>query len=446
MPFDFTQEVPLEKKNYKIYKVFQILLYLASFVFALFLLFSLFFPTGYFVFSFPNFNSTKNTLRDPRNDQNNILEKGQVKSGESMIFDASIVGSYSEMSASFDLGKKSAEMNDGKIEIRKSYRAFLLPKGDPIGFQDGSLIENGNNFYIVSEGKLRMFENKNIALSMGFSEAGFIKISPDELSSNSKGDLISIKDGYPQSSLFKIKNYFYMLSGGQLNKFVSTSAYLSRFNENQAVIKDEKFLENYKISENLLGFSEGSLIAYGNAAFVVSGKEILPIGDPTIFAASGFSWNDLINVSSDEASLYVRGKIFALDSVHPDGTIFFSSDSGKFYIIKDGKKHLLSGEKAVASWNKRAPIEVSEKSLNISDSCDFQKKTFDFGTASYTCKVSIENIANLPGKDYELKIIPENNIDINQIDISFKKTVSQQGFRQSILNILGKIKGNYVKE
>jgi hypothetical protein len=445
MKFDFTQEVALETKSYKIYKILRNILYFSSFVFAAYLLFALFFPTGYFIFSFPNFNSTKNTLSEPKDNQGELLEKGQIKSGKAMVFDASLVGNYSKMLASFDLGKKSAEMNAGKIEVRKSYRAFLLPEGDPIGFQDGSLLEDGKNFYLVSEEKLRMFENKSLALSMGFPEAGFTNVSSDDLKFNSQGDFINLKEGYPENSLFKIKDDFYMLQNGKINKFISANAFFSRFNENQTIAKDENFLKNYEIADNLLGFSGGSLIAYGESAYIVSGKEILPIGDPTIFVSSGFFWNDLINVSGDEVSLYLKGKIFALDSIHPDGTIFFSKNDSKFYIIKDGMKHILSGEKSAASWNKRIPIEVSNKSLNISDSCNFQKKALDFGAPTYACEVSIEDLAGLIGKDYEFKLVPENDIDINQIRVSFKKTVSWPDFKQSVWNILGKIKGNYAR-
>lgn len=450
MKFDFTQEILLEKKHYKIYRFFQGFLYLAAFVFGLYLIFSLLFPTGYFTFSFVNFNSTKNTLADPRNENGETLERGKIKADETMVADASIAGNYSKAIISFTLSKKSGKMDNGKVEVKKSYRAFLFPEGDGIGFQDGSLLKNGDNFYIISEGKSRKFSakggNENLAMIMGFNKDAFIEISNDDLAYNPAGDIISEKENYPENTLFKIKDDFYRLSGEKLEKFISANAFLSRFNENQAVIKDENFLQKFEVSENLLGFAEGSLIAYGESAFIVNGEEILPIGDPSIFEASGFFWNDITNVSGDEISMYLKGKIFALDSVHPNGTVFFSKDSGKFYIIMDGMKHLLSGEKAAVSWNKRAPILVSEKSLNVLDSCHFQKKSFNLRNTSCICEIPIENMANLLGKDYEFRLSFENEIEIDRMDVSFKKTVSKADLWQSVFNLLGKIKGNYVKQ
>lgn len=456
MKFDFTQKVVLEGKNYKIYRTFQVLLYLVFFVFTIYLAFALFFPSGYFTFSFANFNSIKNTFKDPRNNQEMVLEKGKIKADETMLADTSLIGSYSKAVFSFDLGKKSAKMSSGKIEVRKSYRAFFLPKGDPIGFPSGSLLKNGNDFYIISEGKLRKFsaigepasgwENKNLALSMGFSESGFLDATSDDLNYNPKGEAITAGKDYPNDSLFKIGDNFYILTEGKLGKFVSENAYLSRFKENQIVIKDENFLKNFEVSEDLLGFSDGTLIAYGISAYIVSGKEILPIGSAKTFEADGFSWGDLINISGDEISLYKKGKFFSLDSSHPNGIIFLSKENNRFYMIKDNEKHLLPTDIIAESWlMKRTPVLVSEKSLDVSSGCSFQEKTSILGASSYQCEIPIENLTGFIGKDYEFRFTPENDIEINQMSVRFKKTVNWLDFKQSVLNILGKVKGNYAK-
>lgn len=456
MKFDFTQEVGLDAKNYKIYRTFQIFLYLIFFAFAIYLAFALFFPSGYFTFSFANFNSIKNTFKDPRNNQGTALEKGKIKANEAMLVNASIIGDYSKAVFSFDLGKKSEKMSAGKVEIRKSYRAFLFPEGNPIGFPDGSLLKNENDFYIVSGEKLRKFsakggpasgwENENLAMTMGFNKDAFIEVSNDDLNYNPKSNVITASEKYPNNVLFKIGDNFYMLLEGKLEKFISANAFFSRFNENQAIVKDESFLENFEISEDLLGFSDGTLIAYGISAYIVSGKEILPIGSAKTFEANGFSWGDLINVSGDEASLYKKGAFFSLDSLHPNGIIFLSKEDNQFYIIKDKEKHLLSGEKIAKAWLvKKAPILVSKKSLEVSEKCSLQKKTFNLSKISYQCEIPIENLTGLIGKDYEFKFTPENGIEINQMNASFKKTVNWQSFKQSVLNILSKIEVNYAK-
>ncbi len=441
--FDFTREVTLEEKNYKIYRILQSILYLVAFIFAGFLAFSLLFPTGYFTFSFANFNSNKNTLADPKSETGAILSNGKIKAGETMITSASIVGNYSKVIISLDLGKKSEEMNDGQVEIKKSFQSFLIPEGEPLGFQDGSILREGENYYIVSEGIIMKFENKAVALSMGFSEEGFINISPKDIQYNPIGEVIKNSAKYPENSLFKINDEFYRLSLGKLQKFVSSSAYLSAFNENQAVIKTEDFLSRFEVSEELAGFSNGSLVAYGGSVYIVSKNEILPVGDPTIFVSSGFSWNDLINVSGDEISMYIKGDMFALDSPHPDGMIYFAIDTERFYMILNGQRHLLSGENAALSWNRRSPISVLEKSADVSSRCVLQKKAFDMGNFSYECEALIENLSDHIGKDYQIRFTAGNAVDFSRIDVSLKKIVNKNNLKQSIFSLLNKVRGNY---
>lgn len=446
MKLDFTQEVILEKKNYKIYKILQSILYAGSFIFGCYLIFLLLFPSGYFTFSFVNFHSNKNTLKDPRNIEGILLEKGEIQENKEMFFNASLAGKYSKAKFTLDLNKKSDKIENAKVEIKKSYRAFFLPEGKPIGFQEGALIKEKDNFYIISEGKARKFESKNILFLMGFSEASFANVSQSDLIYNPAGDPINNSNEYPNGAVFKIGDNFYLLADSKLKKFISSSAYLSRFNENQAVLKDNKIFEKYEVSEEMASFAQGSLFAYGGSAYVVSKNEILPIGDPTIFEASGFSWGDIINVSGDEMSFYLKGKIFALDSIHPDGSIFYSNDDGKYYIILNSQKHLLASEKAASSWNKRMAIKASEKSLSTFDECHLKEKTFNLGTDSYSCEVMIENLSDLIGKDYELRLASENDIKLDKMNLKFIKTVSRESFRQSIFNLIGKIKGNYVKQ
>lgn len=444
MFFDLTSEILLNKKSRFWYRFFQIILYLGALAIGIFLISRLLFPIGFFEFSFLNFNSTKNTLSDPRNSQGNPLSTGIVSSENKMVFDASLVGKYSQATIDFDLNDKSADLNNGKISIYRSYRSFLLPEGEPIGFQNGSWIRNEDNFFFVSGGKLFSFASKTILSTLEFPEEKFLSVEKSDLNYNSPGGIISAD--YPLGTVFQIDDeYYFLKEKNELKKFVSREAFLSQHPLGQFVVKDKKFLDNYSVSEELLGFSGGSLIAYGESAFVVNGQEILPIGDPSIFLAAGFSWDDLIPVSGEEISLYKKGKLFSLSSVHPDGTVFFAKDSGKYYLISNGQKEFLPTEKIATSWIHTSPIKADISGLDIFSDCHLSSRKIDWGKRTYTCQTDLEKLQNLSGKDYEFVFILENEVKIDRISATFKRSMNKDNFWQSVYEIINRIKNNYVK-
>lgn len=445
MLLDLTGEISLKKENIKVYVFLRIVLYLVALAIGAFLIFRLFFPIGSFTFSFINFNSNKNTLSDPRNSKGDSLERGIVKSSEKLIFDASLVGNYSKALLSFDLSKNSALLGpENKLSFRKSYRAFLFPEGDAVGFKDGSWVRSGDDFYFVSNGKLRKFTSQKILLDLGFSRENFLEVAAADLEYNSLGEDIS--DNYPEGTVFRSGDSYYLLEGETLRPFISEAAFLSQNFPNQVISVDDQFLSKFSFSENPVGFSEGSLIAYGEAAYVVGKNEIFPIGDPTIFEAAGFVWDDLINVSGDQVAMYEKGDMFSLSSVHPDGTIFFDKDQSRNYLITNQEKHLLPSNKIASSWIRKTPITVDSRSLASSGDCVFQRNRLDLGKPSYSCDLSLEQVKDFLGKDYEFVFSPGSDIDLDQADVTFKRTVDKENFRQSLFEIINRIKRNYVGE
>jgi len=444
MIFDLTPEIIPDKNNQKKYLYARTILFVLALAFAFYAAFTIIFPTRYFSFSFLNPNSTANTITSPRDENGNAPDRGKIIANRNFLFDSTLLGNFSEAKIIFRLNKKSTEIEGEDVSVRRSYQAFLYPEEKPIGFKDGALLKNKENYYIVSDEKLRKFDT-NILSSLGFNINAFEEVSADELKYNVPADDISNADNYPNGSLFKINQEYYLLMNENLTKFISEKAYLSQYSAEMAIEKSTDFLQKYSQNESEIGFADGSLVAYGESAFVVSDNKSFPIDSIETFEALGYSWADLITVGGDEASFYTKEQLLDLSGAHPNGTVFLISgqtDFGKKYIIKNGTKHLLPSEKIAASWSKTNPIAVSAESLATSSNCNFGKKWLLSKT--YSCEASVDGLQNLLGKDYKFSVVFGEDIKVDSAELQFKKSYTLSNLKRFTANVIKNIKNNYV--
>ncbi|MDQ1284470.1 MAG: hypothetical protein QG620_818 [Patescibacteria group bacterium] len=450
--FDLTKNIKLNQENTVSYRRTQAGLYALAFSAALVLLFLILFPSKSFIFSFLTPDSNKNDIIDPRDENNISLNNGEMKASQSLIFDTVATGRYSSAEIRLTLAKDSPEPGNISAKIRKSYQAFLYPEGDSVGFKDGTLLESNDDYFIVSNGKIRKFSNENTVLNLGFSKGAFLKASQDELKYNLAGETVTqskidssepIAPDYPDYSIFKIEGIYYILKNGELVPFISEKAYLTQYNANQAVAKDQAFLKNYPVTDEPLGFGDGTIISYGESAFVVSEDFILPIDNPETFMEKGYLWEEIIPVSGDEFSLYPKGKLQMLRSSHPDGTIYLTDEDSKWYMVKEGKKYFLPSESIARSWTKKAPIPVSEKSLELKDACSLEKDTLSFRT--YSCRFPVESLEAFRGRDYEFNLLEEKNARLETLGVTFKKEVSRENLKVALIDLYNKLKLNYAR-
>lgn len=437
--FDFTKEVGLEQKSYSIYRKLQLVLYLGAFLVFFYLAYLIIFSNQYFTFSFSNSFSLKNTISNPRLLDNTFPEKG--KTDGTILFNANLSKDFSKADVNFIINKKSPLPNSLMISARKSYQAFFYPEGNPIGFRDGSLLKSSDNYYLISNGQLRKFFDFNLVISLGYSLENFIEIFETDLKYNPIGQNINKDTAYPDSTLFRIDDNYYALENQQLKKFVSDQAFLSNYDSSQALEKDSNFLNNYPATEELASFSNGTLISNNTSVFEIANGQILPIADIITFESKGFDWNDIIAVGSDEITIYAKGKLFTLDTPHPDGSVFKTIENSKYYIIKDKQKHFLPTENIATSWLKKNPVIASEKSIELSSSCEPKKSILN--SNSYSCDIPLDIFENIIGTNYEFELQSNKEIVLDFINVDFKKNITFKNFVGFFSETLNKIKQNY---
>ncbi|MFA5776896.1 MAG: hypothetical protein WC906_00390 [Parcubacteria group bacterium] len=368
---------PIWERRYKnarflVYLVFILLIIYAGYL--------VLFPSANFVFSFKNPDSLKNTVADPRKESGEPIRNGQVEGDKKMIFDANLVGDFSEARVNFTLTGKSENVEDGSVSVRKSFRSFFYPNGDAI-----------------------------------------------------------TKINIPQ--LFKIDNDYYQLKDNILYRFVSEKAYLSNYDSEQASAKDENFLKSYPLSEEFFGFRDGTLLSSDISVFVVSGNKIWPINNPITFISSGWNWNDVIVASGEEIGIYQKEKLFTIKTPQPDGTLFRGNDTGKYYLISNGEKHELIGKDVIDFYSKINPLLAEEKNLEIEEECNLAGS---FGLSKrYSCIIPIDNMKDLSGDDFEFQSFFGNDIDVQNISVTFKKKVSVENLKSSLSTLKSRTLLNY---
>lgn len=444
MKFDLTKQIKLDGDGLRLYPWLQKAVYLGGLGLFVALIFMIIFPSFKFSFDFSTPNSKKNSIINVRKETGKFIKQGKVSAGEDNFFEASSTASFSNVEVKLTPNKKGEDFSSGEVEVRKGFLAFFSPEGMPRGFQDGSLLSVNNEYFIISDKHYRKFEDVSVLRSLGFSEEMFQGISENELNFNFEGAVIRSRDIHPNATVFLIDEEYYYFNGGKLDEFLSERAYLSHFPKEQAISKEKDFFEEYELSDNIIGFANGSLFAYGESAYVVDGENILPIISANIFQEFGFNWDDLIMVNGDEFSYYQKGDLFEVDSSHVGGTIFYEQEDGQWYIFDNQKIHRLVSENAAHSWSKIDPIIASKKSFSEFEKCQLEKKGFIF--KNYFCEMPIEKLQDIPGKNYQFKFNFDSETNLDKMQLVFTKDINMKNLKSAIIDFLKKIKLTYVKE
>jgi len=230
MRIDLSKEATLDKKSQDVYKKLRIALYFIAVIFFFYILFSTIFPSEYFSFSFLNASSLKNTLTDMQKDDGQFPDKGAVPKKNTTIFYASPSSKDpSQVVVTITLDKKSAPLENGSIAIRKSYKAFFYPTGNPAGenkeagsskISDGSIVTDSKSAYVVSGGELLPINNLATFDAMGYQWSDAVPINSDEgteLSEYTRGKLLTISSVHPDGTIFSTQedNKLYLIKDSE---------------------------------------------------------------------------------------------------------------------------------------------------------------------------------------------------------------------------------------
>jgi hypothetical protein len=188
-------------------------------------------------------------------------------------------------------------------------------------------------------------------------------------------------------------------------------------------------------------FANGTLLSFDNSVFVVVGGKVMPFNNPITFLSFGYLWNDVIPATEAEIGLYQRDKLFTIDRPHPDGTVFLTRDSKKYFLIQDNQKKEIMDAEILKTYLQRTPIPVDEKSLDFNLSCVLKKNLWPLD--SYSCSVPVENLAQFLGNDYQFALDDIDMKNIQQASLTLSRNVNWNNMRDTLSDIKHKAMLNY---
>ena len=435
------------------YAVARVVLFLGAFAFLTYGCFRVLFPTAVAIFSFDKPDSLSNTFFAPHDTLGQRLENGNMDESQTLIASTGLPGTFSEATVTLTPSKKSIPLNGTTVSLRKSYTAFLYPTTpEPAHFPPSTLLTDGSHYAIIQTDSRQMdFDSIQTVQKLGYDQRAFLAVSPEEFDRNKKADE-SVTSGsanptenrYPSGTIFLIDGIYYQLDGTMLARFVSETAYLSRYVPEQAIAEDTSFLGKFPLKEDWLGFADGTALSFDNGIFITDQGLLRPVSDPATFIALGLDWSHVIPASEEEIGIYTRGKIVVQSSPQPDGTVFLDRDTGEQYVVTSDshKARIGSGVLATILTRRKQPIEVSSHALDISISCAVQVSGFFLSTAS--CTLPLEPFFGLPGSGYEITIhTPDRGVHINTLEADFRTVIRQSSWKDTLSIIKQQILKRY---
>lgn len=255
---DFSPQITkyLSPKDLKTYKLSRNVIFAVFILVVAYFSLNFLFPSQIFIFDFQNPNSSKNTISDVRNNDKDLLE-----------FYSSTPENFSEARITLKLDKKSSPITDGKIEVRKSYKAFFYPKGESANINNENLFSSINLFsfgdavYVRNKEKIHPVGDAIVFSSFGFNWDDVVPISEEDLGAYEKGKLFTFSSRHPEGTVFFAKDTekYYIIQDEK--KFEISPDLAKSFRRRTPVLIQEKGLEEKSgcaLSKNFWPFNSYS--------------------------------------------------------------------------------------------------------------------------------------------------------------------------------------------
>lgn len=200
-----------------------------------------------------------------------------------------------------------------------------------------------------------------------------------------------------------------------------------------------------KISESNLNPDNGRLISSQETVYIIHESQKLPIDSPTTFEALGYNWNNVAPLDEESLSKYERGSLININDVHPDGTIFYTIDTNKYFYVSKGQKREIRGSKEIIDsyLENKSSVSVIESAITSEQGCSLSD---DIIFERYNCQLSIEDFVNYPGKDYRLSLDLEKQTQPEQVRIQLGEKITWNNIRNSLSKIKNRIILKYLTQ
>lgn len=367
----------LPENDIRPYQVVSTLLYLLFFLVVGYTALSFIFPYSRYDFDFNNPDANKNTLFEPHLDDFSSVRNGKVPPLRTLSLYAYNPHILEAGGVTLRLSKGAiTNLNDTEIIVKRGWAATFFPRGDELDIPKDAIVEYQGNFYQQQNETLLPFVSQKAAESWGPKEA-ITSLSPDA------------------------------------------------------------FQARTIISEELLGFRPGTLLAYADGVFFVTEEAtIRPFGSAEILLRAGYSFDHVIPASGEDVGIYKRGKIILPGELHPGGTIFYDTDSKKTFLFQGKKMHPLATAYADFLAASNDLVHFSSQALTQQTSCLLHKKIL---RNTYACEFDLLSLGSV-GYDYQISFTAHSDeVDIQRFQAGLQSSRKNENARATARSLTNRV-------
>ncbi len=204
----------------------------------------------------------------------------------------------------------------------------------------------------------------------------------------------------------------------EIDLYKSYGAFLYEITTDNETKIEQKNKKNPPLAEN-------SLIASKDSVYITHQNKKYPFDSVETLLLSGYSFDDILNPTDKQLSFYQKGNLFKLSDYHLPGTVFFATDSKKYFEVLENKKL-----KEIPKNNSKNIIKVNEKSRTIHSTCVLNKKLLPLNT--YSCIFDLKNIISFSGKRFTFYTDDLEPQDIDSIETIFYTKKSKDNLKKRL--------------
>lgn len=338
------------------FRIFQFALFFLFLVIGTTAGFFLLFPSRTHSFDFRHPDSSKNTLETVLPDD---ISGGKIPADRILRSYAGTVGDFSSVRFEMTLEPDSDLPENAEVTVRRSYRSFFLPDGEPA-------------------------------------------------------------NSHPEDRVLAIDGMPYLFSEETILPFISDAAALSWTPKEQVLPASDEILSVFPPNDGYAGFRPGSLLSDAQGVYAVDSDGLHPVGSVDVFEVLGFHWDDVIRVSEEELGVTERRKMLTEASGQPDGTLFHDRSENTYFLIEDGTRRAVTDtEYRDDLLVVTTPIEADGAALGKGVTCT-AVLTFPSFRRRYACEMPLDELTAFPGNSFEFSLAPEEDITPASIAVTFR--------------------------
>lgn len=285
------------------------------------------------------------------------------------------------------------------------------------------LNKNGSGFDISTYGN---FNKAKITLKLNNKEKNLPEKTILKLRKSYSSFLSPItneKNNFDDIITYKIEDKYYLLKNNELCQFISENAFNSYLNK-QILDGDKSLFDKYPKAGEIIGFANGSVLGVENdGVYIIEDSKKRPFGDEFILKSFGYEDDNVKFVNNGELSANKKDKMFLATDHHPDGTIFYTNDTNKYFIFQN--QNLYPIKKAEKS------IKIEEESRVVYTECELKKNWLN----EYVCNLDLKNIENFKGNFYEFSVIDVPELKVKNIQVKFSQKLNKENLFRRIAKI-----------